>query len=235
MKLKEIHKIKDRKKLLNDVKRYNSMNETDKFKIEICYDWNTEAGRLDGHYFLQDLFMAKKVILNNPIHHYDIGSRIDGFVAHLLTTMEVTLIDIRPLTFAIEGLKFVQGDATNLSTIKEQEIESISCLHALEHFGLGRYGDSINPYAYITALHELERVLKKGGMLYLSVPIGDEEKVCFNAHRIFNPLTIIEELTCMELVEFSYIENMEIKKCNPRNENNKYGPYSCGLFIFRKV
>ena len=145
------------------------------------------------------------------------------------------MIDIRPLNFTVKGLHFCRGNATSMSGIEDCSIESISCLHALEHFGLGRYGDPIDPNAYIRALYEMRRVLKFGGLLYLSVPIGDDEKVCFNAHRIFNPMTIVEEMKDMELVEFSYIKNMEIRSGDPFKMNGPYGNYSCGMFIFKKV
>jgi ubiquinone/menaquinone biosynthesis C-methylase UbiE len=215
------------------------MNKSDKFRVKKeniikCYDWNSEAGKLDLHYFLQDIYMAKKVLANKPIKHYDIGSRIDGFIAHLITSMEVTLIDIRPLNVNVEGLNFKQGNATDLSNIKDGTIESLSCLHALEHFGLGRYGDPIKPNAYIIALQEMQRIVKTGGKLYLSVPIGDEERVCFNAHREFNPLTIINNLKDMTLLEFAFIKDMEITTCNPLDSNTEYGVYSCGLFVFEK-
>lgn len=237
---KWIKKIKDRTRYLSDIKKYNDLNTTGKFPIlrynlRPYYDWNSEAASLDAHYFLQDLYMARKVLENKATScHYDIGSRIDGFIAHLLTVVEVTQIDIRPLSFEVEGLHFFGGDATSLTMLNDGEIESISCLHALEHMGLGRYGDSIDPRAYIKALHEIKRVLKVGGRFYLSVPIGDEEKVCFNAHRIFNPMTIIEELRDMKLLEFSYINNYKINRCDPEDKN-EYGSYSCGMFIFEKL
>jgi hypothetical protein len=232
--------FRNRKKFAHDCQAYNKLNQSDKFKIKKeyimkCYDWNSEAGNIDGHYFLQDIYMAKKVLANKAVMHYDIGSRIDGFIAHLLTSMEVTMIDIRPLNVKVEGLNFKQGNATDLSNIKDGTIESLSCLHALEHFGLGRYGDPVNPNAYIKALQEMQRVIKPEGVLYLSVPIGDEERVCFNAHRVFDPLTIINNLKDMKLLEFAFIKDMEIRTCNPLESNVQYGMYSCGLFIFKKV
>lgn len=152
------------------------------------YEDDDRAGRLDEHYFLQDIWMAKQVISNCSGEHYDIGSRVDGFIAHLLSMdIDVTLIDIRSLDIEVGNLKFVQGDATNLSSISDKSISSLSSLHAVEHFGLGRYGDEIDPAAWKKVLHSFNRVLKKDGLLYLSVPIGEKNHVIFNAHRIFAP------------------------------------------------
>ncbi len=98
--------------------------------------------------------------------HLDVGSRLDGFIAHLLAFMEVEVIDIRPLNINVPGLRFTLGDATVLER-KSDSVESLSSLHAVEHFGLGRYGDSIDPEACFKAMRSFARVLKPGGVLYL--------------------------------------------------------------------
>lgn len=102
----------------------------------------------------------------------------------------------------IPGVTFIQDDARSLKHLKDSSIESMSSLCAVEHFGLGRYEDEVNPEGCFKALHEMQRVLKKGGVLYLSVPIG-KEHLEFNAHRIFYPQTIIETLSEMKLIQFS--------------------------------
>jgi hypothetical protein len=55
-----------------------------------------EAGEAKGHYFHQDLYVAQKVYENKAIKHVDIGSRIDGFVAHVASYRKIELFDIRP-------------------------------------------------------------------------------------------------------------------------------------------
>ncbi|WP_235852458.1 DUF268 domain-containing protein [Helicobacter vulpis] len=90
----------------------------------------------------------------------------------------------------------------------DQSVESLSALCSVEHFGLGRYGDPIDPDGWRKALKSFQRVLKPGGKLYLSVPVGKENRVCFNAHRIFHPSTIIETLDQMQIKEMSYISGL---------------------------
>src|ERR1039458_2288022 len=94
------------------------------------------AGQIDTHYFYQDIWAAKRVYTFNPSHHTDIGSRLDGFVAHVLSFTSVTVIDIRPGPVSITGLSFLQADATTLAGIESDSIPSLSSLHAAEHFGL---------------------------------------------------------------------------------------------------
>jgi hypothetical protein len=104
------------------------------------------AGIAQGHYFFQDLWAAQKIYRRQPTRHVDIGSSISGFISHLLVFVDrVEVIDIRPLTSTVANLAFVQDDATLLSGFQDNSIASLSSLHAGEHFGLGRYGDPIDP------------------------------------------------------------------------------------------
>jgi hypothetical protein len=120
----------------------------------ILIDFGEDAESAAGHYFHQDLWAARKVFEQRPSRHVDVGSRIDGFVAHVLPFMPVTVVDIRPLTSNIEGLAFVQSDVTTLGTFPEASVPSLSCLHAAEHFGLGRYLEpDTDPERFLGATH----------------------------------------------------------------------------------
>ena len=150
-----------------------------------CYsDHRNKAGDLPKHYFQQDLYVARQIFLANPIRHIDVGSRIDGFVSHVATFREIEAVDIRPMGAINENIKFLQLDITDKDSIPHEICDSLSCLHTIEHIGLGRYGDAINPDGWLTALDNLLAMLKPGGVLYLSAPIG-EGSVEFDAHRLF--------------------------------------------------
>lgn len=231
-----------RRSFKEKLKEYERLNKSDVFHIDKkeiyprLFDSNAYAGKIDGHYFLQDIWFAQKVLENHPVVHYDIGSRVEGFISHLLSSgQKVMQLDIRPLRIKVEGLDFLQTDATDLKGIKGESIESLSSLHAIEHFGLGRYGDTIDPDAWRKALRSMVSKLAGGGYLYLSVPIGKKEKVCFNAHRIFDPRTICKTLSDLELISFAYIHNSEIILAKiDEIEPDILGDYDCGMFIFRK-
>lgn len=154
------------------------------------HDRNGEAGVVRSEYFWQDLYVAQKVHEANPHKHVDVGSRLDGFVAHVASFRDIELLDIRPLLRDIPGVRFRQVDIVDLPEDLHDYCDSISCLHALEHVGLGRYGDAVDPDSWQRALENLARMLKRGGRLYLSVPCG-QERVEFNAHRVFHPRTIL--------------------------------------------
>lgn len=192
------------------------------------------AGSLPKHYFHQDLWAARKVYQNNPEHHIDVGSRIDGFIAHILTFRDVEILDVRPMTSNISGITFRQADLIQSADLPSDICDSLSCLHALEHFGLGRYGDPIDPEGHIKGLQSLTKLLKPNGTLLLSVPIG-LERVEFNAHRVFSVETILT-LTepDYELISFAYIDDHDKLHNITKQIETPDMIYGCGLFELKK-
>jgi SAM-dependent methyltransferase len=165
-----------------------------------------------------------------------VGSRIDGFITHLLVFMPVTVVDIRPLSSRVPGLTFIQEDATTLASIPTSSVESLSSLNAVEHFGLGRYGDPVDPNACFKAMAALARVLKPGGRLYFSVPIG-RERLEFNAQRVFSPRTIwyvFEREWGLNTISFAAVDDKGEFHEEATPEDFVHAEYSLGLWEFTK-
>jgi hypothetical protein len=159
-------------------------------ELPMLTEWDEPSGGL-GAYFFQDLCVARWIREDNPLRHVDVGSRIDGFIGHLAVFREVEVIDIRPPPGGIPGVAFHQLDL--MEELPEKWVgstDSLSCLHTIEHFGLGRYGDPLDPAGHLKGLDRLKRMVKPGGVLYVSTPIGPE-RVEFNAHRVFAAKTLI--------------------------------------------
>jgi len=192
-------------------------------------DLDGEAGVASGHYFHQDLWAARLVHERRPARHLDVGSRVDGFVAHLLTFMPVEIVDIRALEADVAGLTVRIGDMTTLEGIATGSVDSLSSLHAVEHVGLGRYGDTVDADGWRRALHSLARVLAPGGRLYLSVPVG-RQRLEFNAQRVFDPDTVLRELVDLELVSFSAVGDDGDLHLDVAPSDLATAEYGCGLF-----
>ena len=140
-----------------------------------------------GAYFHQDMLVARRIFENVPERHIDVGSRVDGFVAHVASFRDLEVIDIRPLSDDIPHVTFLQADMMDELPPKFFGCcDSLSCLHALEHFGLGRYGDPLMPDGWARGFRNLSAMLRGGGRLYLSVPVGQQQRVNFNGHRVFS-------------------------------------------------
>jgi SAM-dependent methyltransferase len=214
---------------------YNNSNFNIKFK-NIRYkthDRFEQASNVGGDYFFQDLWAAKILYINGIREHVDVGSRIDGFITHILVFAKVTYIDLRPLIVNIDNFEFKRGSILHLP-FESNSVESISCLHVLEHIGLGRYGDLVDPEGFSKAARELIRVIKPGGMLLIGTPVG-QERVCFDAHRIFDPQTVLNLFKPLRLKDFRLIDDSGAL-CPPGTsmEVAQKCKRGCGLYFFIK-
>jgi SAM-dependent methyltransferase len=206
----------------------------------IMYDKHSSSGVLNGYYFHQDLMVAKRVFVNRPVKHVDIGSRTDGFVAHVAVFREIEVFDIRPLLSKVDNIKFVQADFMQLDPALVDFTDSISCLHAIEHFGLGRYNDPIDADGHIKGLESIRRVLKKGGTFYFSTPIGPQ-RIEFNAHRVFGLRYLLDLFKDKYRIEhFSYVDDLgdlheNIELTDRQIDSNLGCTYGCAIFEMIKL
>jgi SAM-dependent methyltransferase len=209
-------------------------------QIKPClHDYSDEGGSTKNEYFWQDLIVARKIHAANPRRHIDIGSRVDGFVAHVASFRSIELIDIRPISSTIPGVHFTQGDLMSENSGLEQICDSLSCLHALEHFGLGRYGDEIDVNGAARGLRQMSRMLEPGGTLYLSTPVG-RERVEFNANWVFDAGRIValakENGLRLSAVEaFIDGEMVELPVADSTLQMLTGRLYSLGMFTFAKL
>lgn len=198
-----------------------------------------ESGIIAEHYFLQDLFVAQKIFQINPSRHVDIGSRIDGFVAHVASFREIEVFDVRGQNLDIANIRFTRADLTAEDFSFVDYCDSLSCLHAMEHFGLGRYGDRLNYRGHLVGWDNMFRMLKQGGKFYFSVPIG-EQRIEFNAHRVFSVAYLLRLMEGRyDIDSFSYINNenrlITHAVLDERSVGNNFGcHYGCGIFELTK-
>jgi hypothetical protein len=201
----------------------------------------TASGTASGHYFHQDLLVARRIYLARPEVHVDVGSRVDGFVAHLASFREIEVFDIRALEDAIPNVRFTRRDM--MQDVPDElhgYCDSLSCLHALEHFGLGRFGDQVNSEGHLIALDNLDKLLKVGGRFYLGVPIG-AQRIEFNAHRVFSLGYLLRILGHKYRIDaFSYVDDagrlLEHVELNERNVAENLGcHFGCAILEMTKL
>jgi SAM-dependent methyltransferase len=226
-------------KYLNECKKFIKMGGVITTKYPILTDYYAQAGSASGHYFHQDLLVASFINQTNPTRHLDIGSRIDGFVAHVASFRKIDVMDVRFLKdIQHKNISFIQADLMNMNNSLDCITDSISCLHAIEHFGLGRYGDKIDPLGHIKGFNNILRMLKPGGTLFISFPISNKNEVHFNAHRVFHPRDIFnwpEAPNSIKLKRFDYVDDLGDlhQDINPKIENINVS-FGCGIYTFVK-
>jgi hypothetical protein len=173
-------------------------------------DRHEQGGVARGQYFHQDLLVARLIYRDNPKRHVDIGSRVDGFVAHVAAFRPIEVFDVRPIKSNAANIVFRQLDIMDCAASPSNCTDSLSCLHALEHFGLGRYGDKIDFNGHRRGLTNVTRMLVAGGKFYFSVPITERQRIEFNAHRIFSIpylLDLFDEHE-LEVTGFHYVDDI---------------------------
>ena len=235
---------KNRQQFRNDFEKLKKQKSTDNTfdwgsMYPIYHDKNDEGGTMKGHYFHQDLYVARLIHAANPEKHLDIGSRTDGFVAHVASFREIEIIDIREIKSKVKRVTFRQADLTQPPEDLLDYCDSISSLHAIEHFGLGRYGDPIDYFGHLKGIKNITKILKTGGTFYFSVPIGPQ-RIEFNAHRVFSISYLIDILSEDFLISsFSYVNDdgdffEEVPLDEPNIASNFGCKFGCGIFTLTK-
>lgn len=208
-------------------------------RYAVLTDYETQAGSGKGHYFHQDLLVASFVHQRTPDRHIDIGSRIDGFVAHVAAFRHIEVMDVRDLDdCGHPNIRFLRSDLMQRDAAQIEIADSISCLHALEHFGLGRYGDPLDPDGHIKGFNNIVGMLKPGGRLYISFPIGQATEVHFNAHRVFHPKDVLSwagDQSVLRLERFDYVDDRGMLHREVELEKEKIDvKFGCGIYTFVK-
>lgn len=215
--------------------RYVSSEGAQKIRVldmQPCLgDWSTHTP-FDAHYFYQGAWLARRVCSAKVARHVDIGSSVLT-MSVLSAQVETTFVDYRPLKASLPGLTSIAGNILDLP-FADASVNSLSCLHVIEHIGLGRYGDPIDPQGSVKAALELQRIVSAGGKLFLSLPVG-RERICFNAHRVHAPASVLKMFPQMKLVEFSYVDDDGQYHEDKSIEAASHLEYGCGLFQFEKL
>jgi hypothetical protein len=193
-------------------------------------DWISHTP-FDFHYFYQSCWAARRLAASCAAPHVDIGSSVN-LIGILSAWIPTIFLDYRPLKASTGGLMTVAGDLRALP-FGDRSIRSLTCLHVIEHVGLGRYGDDLDCDGSAKAAAEIVRVLGSTGRLLLSTPVGIE-RVQFNAHRIFAPETVISMFQGMELVDFSMVDDEGVFAESLDPGRASQCRYACGMFEFRK-
>jgi hypothetical protein len=219
---------------VRDWLRYRDLPDAEPLRLRDatpCLTDRLATSPYDPHYFQQAVWAAERIYANDPAEHVDVGSQL-LYVGMLAARIPVTFVDIRPLELSIAKLRPIAGNILGLP-FADQSIQSLSSLHVVEHIGLGRYGDSLNPRGTREAVAELQRVLAPGGNLFLSLPVG-RPRVCFNAHRIHDPRDPISWVDDLDLVEFATVDDDGRLRLGASLDEAAAMRYGCGLFWFRR-
>ena len=197
-----------------------------------CLDDKTATTAFDHHYVLHTAWAGRALAAYRPKVHYDIASSL-YFAGILSAFVPVRFFDYRPACLNLSGLSSERADLLQLP-FEDKSIGSLSCMHVIEHVGLGRYGDMLDPQGDLKAMAELRRVLAPAGTLLLVVPVG-QPRIVFNAHRIYAYGQVRDYFRDLQLVNFALIPDdptagLLMGASETQADAQSYG---CGCFWFQ--
>ena len=222
--------------LMSDFFRFKSMEGSRRlpinFKdIRLYKEGKSQQSSFDAHYVYHTSWAARILARIAPKEHVDISSSL-YFVGLVSAFIPVKFYDYRLVHLSLKGATIGTADLTSL-LFPDASIPSLSCMHVVEHIGLGRYGDPIDPNGDLKAMSELKRVLSKGGDLLFVVPIGFP-KIVFHAHRIYSFAQIQQCFHDLKLMEFMLVCDDASVVFNASEDLANSQKYGCGCFWFRK-
>ena len=195
----------------------------------------TSTTGFDRHYVFHTAWASRIISETQPNSHVDIASS-RYFVSSVSAFVPTTFIDFRPADLNLSGLTSKSGTLMQLP-YEDNCIESLSCMHVVEHIGLGRYGDDLDYDGDLKSAKELARVLRPGGSLLFVVPVSGQARIQFNAHRIYTFEQVVNLFPELQLVEFSLIPDDGATEGLIRNADPQLvvkQKYGCGCFHFTK-
>lgn len=228
---------KKSKKAAAEFKKFKELaGDHPRFSLENVRFLNEASGitDFDTHYIYHPAWAARILIQTRPAKHIDIASTLT-FCSMLSAFIPVEFYDFRPARLTLSNLITGKADLTNLQ-FQDNSITSLSCMHSVEHVGLGRYGDPIDPDGDLKAIAELKRVLAPGGTLLFVVPVG-KPKIAFNLHRIYSYQQIMRYFSDFQLKQFSLIPDNALEMGfieNATQAQSDAQTYGCGCFWFTK-
>jgi SAM-dependent methyltransferase len=196
-----------------------------------CLNDRISTTPFDQQYTYHPAWAARILAKTRPAEHVDFSS-ILYFGTMLSAFIPVRFYDYRPAQLDLSGYQSGFADLCKLD-IPDNSIQSLSCMHTVEHIGLGRYGDQLDADGDIKAINELKRVLKPGGNFLFVTPVG-RPVVQFNGQRIYSFEQVMEYFAPLTLLDFSLIPDAGGLIENADPSLVKEQTYGCGCFWFTK-
>jgi hypothetical protein len=192
----------------------------------------TASTDFDAHYVHQGPWVFRHLLDRMPARHVDVASYV-GYLGFFSAIAPTEFVDIRPPALELPGLAVAEGSVLQLP-FADRSVESLSCLHVIEHIGLARYGDPLDAHGSEQACVELARVLAVGGHLYLSLPVG-RPRIYFNAHRVHSVEQVLRFTRELEFVDLSVVldDGSFVASCSPEIVARQ--SYACGMFRFTRA
>jgi len=135
------------------------------------------------------------------------------FICLLKRVKSLTTVEYNPPICNHPNIKIITYDEFVNS---DRVYDIIISFSSIEHSGLGRYGDDIDPSGDLKAMQAFYAHLIPGGLLLLGVPVGKDALV-WNAHRIYGTIRLPLLLDGFKEIEWLGVDRNYLTTCSPDN------------------
>jgi hypothetical protein len=111
-----------------------------------------------------------------------VGSMSPWIEAAISTGCDVTVTELRPIRVESDVISYAAPEVAYA-----RKYDAVISYSSVEHFGLGRYGDDLDPGADKKWMRMIRDCISPGGRLLLAVPVGPAGKVEECYHRLYGP------------------------------------------------
>lgn len=164
-----------------------------------------------------DRFMKDHLDVQNK-HVLVIGSQSPWIetMALLNGAKHVTTLEYTEIKNEIPGISTMLPDEFHSKFLKNElpEFDAMISFSSVEHSGLGRYGDNLNPWGDLIVMARAWCVLKPGGKALVGFPIGPgKDQIYFNSHKNYGPVLLSHLFANWEQVYSEFDYKNFIKEC----------------------
>lgn len=164
------------------------------------------------------IYYATDYHLPNVLNEFNIREK-NCVVVGSATPLYETFLDIFGNQINTIEYRKIEHNIPNLNTYTyEEAMDSNVSLNwnfdvgvsvsSIEHSGLGRYGDALDPEGDLKTMNLLSKIIKKDGLLILEIPIGTD-KISFNASRVYGKFRLLLLFEKWELLKtYGYNTNI---------------------------
>ena len=167
---------------------------------------NKEGKSSYGHQIVLELL--------HSFEKYNIKNKKVAVVGSETPWIEAILInlnnDVTTIEYNISETKFNKLSTKDYFNYFENNKDTYDCIvtySSIEHSGLGRYGDPLDPDGDIKTMKAIRDNLKSNGILIWGAPVGHDALV-WNVHRIYGKIRLP--------LLFKDFEEMEWVSCNKK-------------------
>ncbi|KAH7718840.1 Protein K06H6.1 [Aphelenchoides avenae] len=158
------------------------------------------------------VFSATKYVGIENLRGAVIGSQTPWVEAYCLVNRakHITTVDYQEIKIDHPQVSFMSVmELVNNRNRLYEAFDFIVTFSSLEHSGLGRYGDPLDPFGDIKEMRKLRCLLKPGGLFFLGVPTGPDT-IVFNAHRIYGRLRLPFMMEGLDLVDVFHDSDLPV-------------------------